>query len=271
MSKYLDRLKSLDFKKGLPQQVSKVSEAGFEAFETAKGECLLKTQGGFETFETGQSRHVLEIQSTVRKESTQPEAAEGQGRTRKNALPREVSKVSEVPTRFSDLYDTEQDYARALIRYAGQDGLSLTVKDERLIIAISSKSDPDLLGELRTYEHAVIEALSAEPVRAFRPPIVAVPPFGVDRMPDRFAAAWDGLCTRCPPDASATEWPTAVTAAAELFGHWGHQIEASDWLANDIFQYPHGLAWFVRGSAVVTIGRGMAECQDGRIWRRARR
>jgi hypothetical protein len=63
MSKYLDRLKTLDSKKPLPQQVSKVSKGGFETFETAKGECVSKTHGGFGTFETSQSRHVLENQS----------------------------------------------------------------------------------------------------------------------------------------------------------------------------------------------------------------
>lgn len=62
-------------------------------------------------------------------------------------------------THFSDLWETEADYARALIRYAEQDGLGLTVKDGRLVISIGSKSDPDLLGELRNNRAAVIAQL----------------------------------------------------------------------------------------------------------------
>jgi len=62
-------------------------------------------------------------------------------------------------THFSDLYETEADYARALIRYARQDGLGLTVKDGRLVIAIGSESEADLLGELRAHEGAVTACL----------------------------------------------------------------------------------------------------------------
>jgi hypothetical protein len=69
--------------------------------------------------------------------------------------------------RFSDLWETETDYARALIRYARQDSPGLTIKDGRLVIAIGSKSDADLLGELRAHESLVIEALAAQ---EFRPP-----------------------------------------------------------------------------------------------------
>jgi hypothetical protein len=50
-----------------------------------------------------------------------------------------------------DLYETEADYAQRLIVYAKQDGLSLTVKAGQLVIAIGTKSDADLLGELRAH------------------------------------------------------------------------------------------------------------------------
>jgi hypothetical protein len=40
------------------------------------------------------------------------------------------------PGRFSDLYEAEADYARRLIVDARQDGLSLTVKDRRLVTGI---------------------------------------------------------------------------------------------------------------------------------------
>jgi hypothetical protein len=61
--------------------------------------------------------------------------------------------------RVSDLWETETDYARALIRYARQDDLGLTIKNGRLVISIGSKSDADLLGELRKHEAAVIACL----------------------------------------------------------------------------------------------------------------
>jgi hypothetical protein len=175
------------------------------------------------------------------------------------------------PACFSDLWETEGDYARALIRYAGQGGLSLIVHDGRLIIAVDRKSDPDLLGELRAYEHAVMAVLATEPAQSCRPPIVAVPPYGVDHVPDRFRAAWESLLAECPPGTRTATWQTAINDAADLFSHWGQQFENYGWLDADIFSHLHGLAWFMRGSPVVIIGRSMAQCQDGRFWRRASR
>jgi hypothetical protein len=74
---------------------------------------------------------------------------------------RDVPPTNEAaPCRFSDLWDTEADHARALIRYARQDGLGLTVKDGRLVISIGGKSDSDLLAELRAHEAVVIKELA---------------------------------------------------------------------------------------------------------------
>ena len=90
-----------------------------------------------------------------------------------------------------------------MLRYAEQDGLSLTAKDGRLVIAVSSKSDADLLSEIRAYESAVIKALAAEPPQGFRPGIVKVPPFGCDVTPERFRAAWEAFTAQCPAGRNA--------------------------------------------------------------------
>ena len=107
---------------------------------------------------------------------------------------------AKLPARFSCLYESELDYAEALVRYGGQDGLELTVRNGRLMIGVGSKSGADLLGELRAHEAAVIACLlecseknadstsPAQPAESFRPPIVRVPPFGCDEVPHRFKA-----------------------------------------------------------------------------------
>jgi hypothetical protein len=68
-----------------------------------------------------------------------------------------------------------------------------------------------LLAELQAHEAAVIEALSAEPARAFIPRIVAVPPFGLDHVPDRFVGAWESLLAECPPGARPATWQIAMS------------------------------------------------------------
>jgi len=47
--------------------------------------------------------------------------------TGKSPEPHPLEAVVCLPGQYSDLYEIEADYARALIRYAWQDGLSLTV------------------------------------------------------------------------------------------------------------------------------------------------
>jgi hypothetical protein len=165
------------------------------------------------------------------------------------------AQAAEPPAGFSDLYETEADYAKALIRYARQDGLSLTIKDERLIIGIGAKSDAGLLGELRKHERTVIEALTAEPALDFRPPLKRVPPFGCDAVPERCKPTWEALLAQCrPSERQSRQWnrqKQAISDAADLFSIWGTQ---------------DGLVWFMHGSPVMALGKGVAQLQDGRIF-----
>jgi hypothetical protein len=104
----------------------------------------------------------------VESDNDVPEALLDELRRRKAQLITALTEGDAAPARFSDLYETEQDYARTLLRYAQQDRLSLTTKDGRLVIAVSSKSDADLLSEIRAHDGAVIEALAGEPSQGFR-------------------------------------------------------------------------------------------------------
>jgi hypothetical protein len=185
---------------------------------------------------------------------------------------------------FSDLYETQADYARRLIIYAKQDGLSLTVNAGRLVIAIGTKNDADLLGELRAHETAVIACLRegfepgaisinpAQPAEGIRPRIVRVPPFGSNDVPERFKAAWEAMLAHCPPDANPVACQAAATDAADVFSYWGIQLRPLGFVPRDLFDVPRdgkqgGLAWFMKGSPVMALGKGMAQFQDGRIWR----
>jgi|SRR5579883_1491956 hypothetical protein len=146
MSKYLARLKALNEKKRSLQQVPKVSKGAFGTFDTDQGEHVFETRKPFDTFDTDRSGHVFPERSGGEKAGEQPK----------------VAAQSPAAARFSDLYATEQDYARALIRYSRQDGLGLHISTGHLVIAVPGRNDPDLLGELRKHENAVMEVLRAE-------------------------------------------------------------------------------------------------------------
>jgi hypothetical protein len=181
------------------------------------------------------------------------------------------------PARFSALYETVADYARRLIHYARQDGLALEIKGRRLVIIIGSKSNTDLLGELWKHEAAIIAALELPTwhPRPF-PKIEALPPFGTEEPGQRFEKAFRDFCQQCPPGVPFSRWEQAAFDAASLFGMWGTQLTALGFMPGDMLDVPRdgkqvGLAWFMRGSPVMALGKGMAQLQDGRIWRSGKR
>jgi hypothetical protein len=127
-----------------------------------------------------------------------------------------------------------------------------------------------LLSEIRAHESAVIQALATQPSQGFRPPIVKVPPFGCDAVPERFEGAWEAFTAQC--HARPNAWQAAISSAADLFGHWGLQLVALGFTPGDVFEIPHsgkqgGLAWFIRGSSAVALGPGFAKLEDGQAHR----
>jgi hypothetical protein len=129
----------------------------------------------------------------------------------------------------------------------------------------------DILREGRA--KGAISIRPAQPAEAFRPPIVRVPPFGCDTVPERFRAAWEAILGQCPTGVRPIIWQAAISDAADLFSYWGLQLVSLGFTPGDVFDVPShdkpgGLAWFVNGSPVMALGKGMAQLQDGRIWRR---
>lgn len=60
----------------------------------------------------------------------------------------------------SSLYESEEAYARALIRYAREEGITLSVRVHGLAIVVRGKADAALLVELRSHDLAVIAELA---------------------------------------------------------------------------------------------------------------
>jgi hypothetical protein len=116
-------------------------------------------------------------------------------------------------------------------------------------------------------------AKPAASIPPLNPRITRQPPFGSDRMPAQYAQAWQAMLDQCPPGVKPFQWEAAIFDAAALFGDWGALLVEYGWAPNDLFAVPHhdrqgGLAWFIKGSPVVALGRQMAQTQDGRIYRR---
>jgi len=100
------------------------------------------------------------------------------------------------------------------------------------------------------------------------PSIVKEEPFGLDQPPPLLKAAWLRLLEGCPEGVKPVTREMAVFDLALLFGDWGKLITDWRWTAGDVFDYPAGLAWSIKGSPVIAIGKGMAMTRDERIWKR---
>jgi hypothetical protein len=129
-----------------------------------------------------------------------------------------------------------------------------------------------LLGELRAHETAIVAALKlpAWHPRPY-PKIEALPPFGTEEPGPRFEKAFRDFCQQCPPGVTMRLWQAAAYVAATLFGMWGTQLTALGFMPGDMLDIPRdgkegGLAWFMRGTPVMALGKGMAQLRDGRIW-----
>jgi hypothetical protein len=108
------------------------------------------------------------------------------------------------------------------------------------------------------------------------PRIRREPPFGLDHVPPRYEPAWRDLLAQCPAGVTPYVWQAAIFNTAGLFGHWGELLDPFGFMPGNLFDVPcddkpGGLVWFIKGSPIVNIGRQMAQCQDGRIWRIASR
>ena len=104
-----------------------------------------------------------------------------------------------------------------------------------------------------------------------RTKIDAVPPFGSDSVPSRYAEGWGALLAGCPSWAPEWQWAAAICDCRTLFGEWGAELLRLNWQSKDIFDRWQGLAWYLKGGAVTALGPCHAFLQDGRIFERRRK
>ena len=98
-------------------------------------------------------------------------------------------------------------------------------------------------------------------------------PWGSDKLPPRYAAAWEAFCAQCPASASMFDWEMAAFDAAIFLGDWCLLARDSGWTAGDIFDAatpdkPGGLVWAIKGHPVLALGPQVASLQGGGIWKR---
>jgi hypothetical protein len=88
-----------------------------------------------------------------------------------------------------------------------------------------------------------------------------------------YESAWQAFNSQCPPGVSPTTWEESIYDMAILFVDFGSRLVKLGWTAGDLFDVPHddkqgGIAWFIKGSPVVALGKTMVSTADGRIYRR---
>jgi hypothetical protein len=105
------------------------------------------------------------------------------------------------------------------------------------------------------------------------PRIVMKAHFGIDGVPACYASAWAVLLSQRPARVDLYVWEAAIYDGADLFGWWGAELDRLRWPPDDLFDIPYdgqcgGLAWFIRGDPVVSLGPTRAFTRAGRIFER---
>jgi hypothetical protein len=167
--------------------------------------------------------------------------------------------------------------ARQAIGAAASAGIRIAVDGGDLVLEADGSIPDGTVAVLKQHKVEILNLLRSAPPSGAPswwpkpyPAIRRELPFGSDGVPARYSAAWQAVLARCPPSVTPFVWEAAIYDAALLFGDFGSLLDEYRWTPGDLFDVPGGLNWFIKGSPVVAIGRSMAQCQDGRIWKRLR-
>src|SRR5262245_41956501 len=106
------------------------------------------------------------------------------------------------------------------------------------------------------------------PAITLAPRIGAEPPFG--GLHPRYGPAFEALCAQCPAGVDCFAWSAAACDAAATLSFFGTELARLNWTSADLFA-PNGLAWWLKGDAVVAIGPRRAFTQSRRVFERAPR
>jgi hypothetical protein len=88
--------------------------------------------------------------------------------------------------------------------------------------------------------------------------------------------AFARLQAQCPPGVSHNQWQRAIADAGRFLEQWGSRSVEFGWTPGDIFDVPNdtgkwGLAWFLNGEKVRSLGPDGAFTTSGRVFDRLTR
>jgi hypothetical protein len=94
-----------------------------------------------------------------------------------------------------------------------------------------------------------------------------------DSVPERYVDAWARFQLQCPGGVTEQAWRQAIDDAGRFLAQWGALADSFGWLPGDLFDVPRdgiqgGLAWFLEGEAVRSLGPEHAVMQSGRVFDR---
>jgi hypothetical protein len=160
--------------------------------------------------------------------------------------------------------------AREALTSAARHGVEVRLDGENLTLEAATAPPDAVIAAIKQNKPEIVALLRA-PAAYPAPRIVKEPPFGCDQVPARYVSALEALLAQRPPRIELYVWESAIYDAADLFGWWGAELARLGWPADAIFALPHdgepgGLAWFIRGDPVVSLGPHRAFTQAGRIF-----
>ena len=116
-------------------------------------------------------------------------------------------------------------------------GVHIRLDGGDLVLEADDGIPADVIDALRRHKAEALAILRPHP----SPRIRKEPPFGSDKVPERFEAAWQALLAHCPPGGKPFVWEAAIHDCAVLFGDFGRLLDEYRWAPDDLFAVPHGL------------------------------
>ena len=163
--------------------------------------------------------------------------------------------------------------ALAISQRSAENSVRVSLNGDGLALNAAAKPSAALLAKLKRHKAGIVALLRQEAFAA-KPEPDAVEleerkGMAMASVPEPYLDAWARLQCQKPMRGPDAEWRQAIDAAGRFLDQWGSLAVEFQWTPGDLFDVPGGgspggLAWFLNGETVRSLGPEHAVTEGGR-------